>query len=84
MTFDFDAAIVVLTRMPSVLNALLRDLASDWVRSNEGPDTWSPYDVTAAMCSKACWNSRLRRGRNESSPGMACSFLVVSRTGRER
>ncbi|HEU4769784.1 MAG TPA: DinB family protein, partial [Pyrinomonadaceae bacterium] len=43
--FQLDKAKEVLRRTPATLNALLADLPNDWVLSNEGPDTWSPYDV---------------------------------------
>jgi hypothetical protein len=45
MNFDLDDAIGVLRRTPTVLRALLSDLPDAWLRSNEGPDTWSPFDV---------------------------------------
>lgn len=35
----------ILRRTPSTLNLLLQDLPEDWLMTNEGPDTWSPYDV---------------------------------------
>ena len=35
----------VLQRTPATLNALLRDLPEPWLVHNEGPETWSPYDV---------------------------------------
>ena len=35
----------VLRRTPSTLNSLLRDLPEPWLVHNEGPDTWSPYDI---------------------------------------
>ena len=43
--FKLDQAKEVLRRTPGTLNALLSDLPNEWVLSNEGPDTWSPYDV---------------------------------------
>ncbi len=43
--FTLDESIAVLTRTPRVLDAWLRELPSAWLTSNEGPDTWSPYDV---------------------------------------
>lgn len=43
--FKLDHAKQVLRRTPGTLNALLGDLPDDWVLSNEGPETWSPYDV---------------------------------------
>lgn len=45
MEYQLDQAKEVLRRTPATLNALLADLPNDWVMSNEGPDTWSPYDV---------------------------------------
>jgi DinB superfamily len=45
MEFHLEQAKEVLRRTPGTLNALLTDLPNDWVLSNEGPETWSPYDV---------------------------------------
>ncbi len=45
MEFQLDQAKELLRRTPATLNALLTDLPNDWVLSNEGPETWSPYDV---------------------------------------
>jgi hypothetical protein len=32
-----------------VLRTLLHDLPDVWIRSNEGPDTWSPFDVVGHL-----------------------------------
>jgi len=45
MEFQLDQAKEILRRTPGTLNALLSDLPNEWVLSNEGPETWSPYDV---------------------------------------
>ena len=45
MRFDMDTAVPVLRRTPGVLDAMLRDLPREWLDANEGPDTWSPFDV---------------------------------------
>ena len=45
MEFELDKAKEVLRRTPATLNALLSDLPNDWVLANEGPETFSPYDV---------------------------------------
>ncbi|HKS71869.1 MAG TPA: DinB family protein [Terriglobales bacterium] len=37
--------IALLTRTPPSLNALLRDLPGSWTTRNEGPNTWSAFDV---------------------------------------
>ncbi len=45
MEFQLDHAKDVLGRTPATLNSLLRDLPDELVLSNEGPDTWSPFDI---------------------------------------
>ena len=45
MQFELVQAIEILERTPATLNSLLRDLSEQWLGQNEGPDTWSPYDV---------------------------------------
>ena len=45
MQFELVQAIEILRRTPATLNSLLRDLSEQWVVQNEGPETWSPYDV---------------------------------------
>jgi DinB family protein len=49
MTFDLERAVAVLERTPATLDALLRDLPDDWSRANEGPQTFSPYDVVGHL-----------------------------------
>jgi len=39
----------ILRRTPSTLNLLLQDLPEPWLTTNEGPDTWSPYDVVGHL-----------------------------------
>lgn len=45
MEFQIEPAVAILSRTPATLNALLRDLPGTWLVRNEGPETWSPYDV---------------------------------------
>ncbi|HKY41935.1 MAG TPA: DinB family protein [Pyrinomonadaceae bacterium] len=45
MEFELDHAKDILRRTPSTLTALLQDLPDEWLFSNEGRDTWSPFDV---------------------------------------
>ena len=49
MTFDFDAAVPILSRTPAVLDVWLRDLPVEWTAGTEGPDTWSAFDVVAHL-----------------------------------
>jgi hypothetical protein len=45
MKFSKEKSIQVLERTPGVLKTLLDNLDDEWVMNNEGPDTFSPYDV---------------------------------------
>nr|HMT11716.1 DinB family protein [Ignavibacteria bacterium] len=38
-------SIEILTNTPGVLESLLDGLSDEWLHSNEGMDTWSPYDI---------------------------------------
>jgi uncharacterized damage-inducible protein DinB len=62
MDFQLDQAKEILGRTPATLNSLLRDLSDDWILSNEGPDTWSPYDVVGHLIhgEEADWIPRAR------------------------
>ncbi len=45
MEFQLEYATQILKRTPPTLNSLLRHLSDEWVLHNEGPESWSPYDV---------------------------------------
>jgi len=45
MKYTTKEAAQILERTPMVLCSLLSGLADGWVMANEGPDTFSPYDV---------------------------------------
>lgn len=49
MQFDLQKSILVLERTPAVLKTLLQNLPEDWTTPNEGPETWSPYDVVGHL-----------------------------------
>lgn len=49
MEHNLDRTMSLLSRTPSVLNALLRDLPEEWTLSNEGEKTWSPYDIVGHL-----------------------------------
>jgi len=41
--------IAVLSRTPAVADTLLRGLHESWTNANEGPETWSPFDVVGHL-----------------------------------
>lgn len=45
MNFSFNKSIEILERTPKVLELMLENLSDEWTMNNEGPETWSPYDV---------------------------------------
>jgi hypothetical protein len=47
--FEPAEAIPVLTRTPAVLHALLDALPAVWTTANEGPGTWSAFDVVGHL-----------------------------------
>jgi len=49
MGFELKSARDILARTPIVLTSLLKDLPDDWARQNEGPETWSPFDVVGHL-----------------------------------
>lgn len=49
MEFQLEHAKDILRRTPSALNKLLHQLPNEWVVSNEGPDSWSPFDVVGHL-----------------------------------
>lgn len=44
MTFQLSEGIAILERTPATFRALLAGLPEMWLTSNEGPDTFSPFD----------------------------------------
>ena len=49
MGFELTSSAAVLRRTPATLRALLGGLDDSWTRSNEGPDTFSPFDVVGHL-----------------------------------
>lgn len=45
MKFDLNKSYEILERTPAVLKTLLKGLGDEWLMQNEGPETFSPYDV---------------------------------------
>ena len=49
MIFSLVDAVPILRATPRVLNAWLADLPEGWTSSNEGAETWSPYDIVGHL-----------------------------------
>jgi hypothetical protein len=61
MPFDLTKSIEILERTPHVLEALLAGLSEEWIKNNEGPETWSPFDVVGHLIhgEKTDWVPRM-------------------------
>lgn len=49
MNASLDQTVALLQKTPRSFDALLRDLPDEWTRANEGPNTWSPYDIVGHL-----------------------------------
>lgn len=62
MKFTFERTYSILERTPAVLSTLLTGLDEEWIVNNEGPDTFSPFDVVGHLIhgEKTDWPDRIR------------------------
>src|SRR5215470_11384940 len=49
MPCTLDQTVAFLSRTPATLNALLRDLPESWTHTNEGPHTWTAFDIVGHL-----------------------------------
>ena len=63
MKLNLCQSLEVLERTPAVLKQLLDGLSEDWLLQNEGPETFSPFDVVGHLLhgEKTDWMVRIRR-----------------------
>jgi hypothetical protein len=80
MNFDLPGATAVLERTPGVLRSLLSGLPERWTRPNEGPETWSPFDVVGHLIDgeETDWMPRARRIL-QPAPGASRRFEPYDR-----
>jgi DinB superfamily len=62
MKFDLNKSLEILERTPAVLKQLLQGLNDEWILGNEGPETFSPYDVLGHLIhgEKTDWTERTK------------------------
>ncbi|HKO82443.1 MAG TPA: DinB family protein [Chitinophagaceae bacterium] len=60
MHFKLDKSHEILERTPVVLKTLLSGISDEWYMNNEGPETFSPYDVIGHLIhgEKTDWRDR--------------------------
>ena len=83
MRFDLEETIALLSRTPSSLNALLRELPECWILGSEGARTWSPFDIVGHLIhgERTDWMPRARRILEE---GESRAFDPFDRLAQER
>jgi len=62
MDFQLDRTVEILRSTPATLRALLADVSDPWIRCDEGPDSWSPFDVVGHLIhgERTDWIARTR------------------------
>jgi hypothetical protein len=60
--YVLDEATAALQRTPAVLDVWLRGIPENWAHANEGPETWSAYEVVGHLIhgERADWIERTR------------------------
>jgi hypothetical protein len=68
--FSLERGKAVLVRTPATLRDLLLGLPEEWTESNEGPGTWSPYQVVGHMAhiEESDWMDRTIKILAEGEP----------------
>ena len=63
MQYSLEKSYEILDRTPAVLKILLTGISEEWVINNEGPETFSPYDVVGHLVhgEKTDWVVRIKR-----------------------
>lgn len=60
--FSLSDAVLLLSKTPGILQHQLNDLPDAWLMANEGPDTFSPYEVVGHLIhgEKTDWIPRMQ------------------------
>lgn len=69
MVFRLNQSIEILEVTPHVLESYLFQLSKDWIKNNEGDDTWSPYDILGHLIygEKVDWMIRIKTILSDSN-----------------
>jgi hypothetical protein len=83
MQHNVDDTIALLSRTPTVLNVLLRDLPDAWTQGNEGDGTWNAFEVVGHLVhgERTDWMPRVRMVLEH---GDKQTFVPFDRSGHER
>jgi hypothetical protein len=78
MKFELAKSYEILERTPEVLRVTLTDLSDEWIMNNEGPDTFSPFDVIGHLIhgERTDWPDRTKMILEH---GVAMTFVPYDR-----
>lgn len=81
--FSLANAVPILTRTPALLHAWLHQLPDAWTHANEGPGTWSAYDIVGHLIhgERKDW---IPRARIILTQGPERTFTPFDRFAQER
>lgn len=76
MAFNLNHIVEVLQRTPDVLESLLMGLSDSWIYTNEGDESWSPFDVMGhyVHAEKTNWIQRIEVILNGDGTGIFQAF----------
>jgi hypothetical protein len=62
MKYSVKEAVQILERTPTVMRSLLSGISDEWIMNNEGPETFSPFDVLGHLIhgEKTDWVTRAK------------------------
>ena len=74
--FTLEGAKGILRRTPTVIRTLLQGLSEDWIRNNEGSETWSPFDIVGHLIhgERTDWIARTKIVLDEGMDGTFVPF----------
>jgi hypothetical protein len=83
MEHNLNHTIAILSRTPTALNVLLRDLPEMWTSRNEGENTWTAFDVIGHLihAERTNW---MPRARVILQFGESCKFEPFDRWAQAR
>lgn len=83
MNHNLQHTIALLSRAPTALNALLRDLPEEWTLRSEGENTWTAFDIVGHLIhgDRTDWIARAKRILEF---GDTKAFEPFDRLGQER
>ena len=60
--FNLARSLEILERTPMIIENYLSGLSEEWTHQNEGPGTWSPYDIVGHLIhgEKSDWIDRIK------------------------